>query len=153
MPDYRSLERQFSEVLGIERRPVAIAFLDAPPAGVVPFEGAVPSGCTFWRLAGQGRAFYTVEKDHYNCPIGSYTHNVALPPERAAELTQTLSLMTDIGYIRMEEIPDVFKLQKPPGVVSYAPLGETPVDPAVVIFIGRPGRIMLLMEAAGRGGQ
>ena len=152
MPDYRSLEKQFSEVLGMERRPVAISFVDAPPVGVAAFDGTVPSGCSFWRLAGQGRTFYTVEKDHYNCPIGSYTHNVALPPERAAELTQTLSLMADIGYIRMDEIPDVFKLQKPPAVVMYAPLGETPVDPGVVVFTGRPARIMLLVEAAGRAG-
>ncbi|HZT28593.1 MAG TPA: DUF169 domain-containing protein [Bryobacteraceae bacterium] len=152
MRDYGSLERQFMDVLGASRAPVAVAFRDAPPEGVSPFAGMVPSGCTFWRLAAGGRSFYTVQKDHYNCPIGSYTHNVALPPERAGELMRTLTLMSDVGYIRMEEIPGVFKLAAPPSVVVYAPLRDTPVDPDVVLFAGRPGRIMVLMEAAGRAG-
>ncbi len=152
MRDYGKLERQFADVLGSGRRPVAISFLDAAPDGLPAFEGTAPSGCSFWRLAGEGRRFYTRAKDHYNCPIGSYTHNVPLPPERAAELTQTLSLMGEIGYIRMDEIPDVFRLPASPDVVLYTPLGETPVDPSVVIFVGRPGRMMLLAEAAGRAG-
>jgi hypothetical protein len=24
--------------------------------------------------------FYTEAADHYNCPVGSYTHGIALPP-------------------------------------------------------------------------
>jgi len=36
--------------------------------------------------------------------------------------------------------------------VLYAPLGDTPVDPEVVLFAGRPGRIVLLQEAALRAG-
>jgi hypothetical protein len=42
MIDYTSIERQFSETLGLRRRPVAVAFLKAPPAGVAKFEGAMP---------------------------------------------------------------------------------------------------------------
>jgi uncharacterized protein (DUF169 family) len=152
MTDYRSTERQFSEALGLPRRPVAVAFLKAPPAGVERFEGTMPSGCSFWRLAADGRVFYTVAADHYNCPIGSYTHNIALPPDRAPELEQTLSLMGSLGYVKMEEVPGIPRLPEPPGAVVYAPLGETPVEPDVVIFAGRPARIMLLSEAALRAG-
>jgi uncharacterized protein (DUF169 family) len=36
--------------------------------------------------------------------------------------------------------------------VVYAPLGDSPVDPDVVLFMGRPGRLMLLQEAAQRAG-
>src|SRR5207302_901190 len=43
-------------------------------------------------------------------------------------------------------------LPEPPGVVIYAPLGDTPVEPDVVVFSGRPGRVMLLHEAALRAG-
>jgi uncharacterized protein (DUF169 family) len=111
-----------------------------------------PSGCAFWKLAADGRAFYTVPSDHYNCPIGSYTHNIALPPERASELEQTLGLMAKIGYVRMEEVPGIPRLQKSPAAIVYAPLGDTPVDPDVVLFSGRPGRLMLLQEAAIRAG-
>ena len=34
MTDYRSLEQQLSETLGLERRPVAVIFQEIPPAGV-----------------------------------------------------------------------------------------------------------------------
>src|SRR5438034_6177655 len=146
------MERQLSEMLGLQRRPVAVAFRITPPTGVTKFAGTEPSSCSFWRIAAGGRTFYTVPSDHYNCPIGSYTHNIALPPERAPELDQTLSLMTQIGYIKMEEVPGIPRLPKPPGVVVYAPLGDAPVDPDVVLFAGRPGRVMLLQEAALRAG-
>ena len=79
--DYRRLERQLSSDIGLTRRPVAVAFRDAPPPGVPPFKGTVPSGCSFWRLAAEGATFYTVPADHYNCPIGAYTHNIPLPPD------------------------------------------------------------------------
>jgi len=152
MPDYRRLEQRFTDALGLRRRPVAVTFRDAPPPGLPKFTGTEPSGCSFWRIAGSGRAFYTVPADHYNCAIGSHTHSLPLPPERAQELNQTLSFMTGIGYLRMEEVPTIPRLPATPRVVIYAPLAETPVDPDVVLFAGRPGRIMLLQEAAARAG-
>ena len=145
------MEEKIAAALAAGRRPVAIAFLDEPPAGVAPFEGSEPSSCSFWRLAAQGRTFYTVASDHWNCPVGAYTTNT-LVPERMPELEQTLGLMSGIGYIRMEEIPGVFHLQRTPQVVVYAPLGETPVPPAAVLASGKPGRVMLLAEAATRAG-
>jgi uncharacterized protein (DUF169 family) len=153
MEDYRGIEKSLSESLGLQRRPVAVKFLDAPPAGVAKFNGTEPSGCSFWRLAAEGRTFYTVPSDHYNCPIGSYTHNIPLPADRAQELEQTLSLMAGIGYIKMEEVPGIPRLPKTPGVVVYAPLGDTPVEPDVVLFAGPAGPVMLLQEAALRAGR
>ncbi len=152
MPDYHRFEQRFTDALGLLRRPVAVAFRDAPPPGLPKFTGTEPSGCSFWRIAGSGRAFYTVPADHYNCAIGSHTHSLPLPPERAQELDQTLAFMTGIGYLRMEEVPTIPRLPATPRVVIYAPLAETPVDPDVVLFAGRPGRIMLLQEAAARAG-
>jgi len=149
MPDYRAIEKKIQQVLGSSRRPVAVAFLEEPPEGVDRFTGSQPSSCSFWRMAAGGRSFYTVPTDHFHCPVGSYTHNT-LTPERMPELQQTLTLMSDIGYIRMEEIPGVFQLDRAPGVVLYAPLGETPVAPSVVLAAGKPGRIMVLAEAANR---
>jgi uncharacterized protein (DUF169 family) len=146
--DYRDLEQRLSSEIGLTRRPVAIAFVDAPPEGVSKFTGSVPSGCTFWRLASDGRVFFTVPSDHYNCPIGSYTHNIPLPSERANELGQTLGFMADIGYVRMDEVPAIPVLPKTPSIVVYAPLGDTPVDPDVVMFMGSAARLMLLHEAA-----
>jgi uncharacterized protein (DUF169 family) len=152
MPDYRELERKLSEAVGLERRPVAVRFLDQPPQAVGRFEGNVPSGCTFWRLASEGRSFYTVPSDHYNCPIGSHTHNIRLPKDRAEELQQTLSLMADIGYIRMEEVAQIPQLRRTPEAVLYTPLADTSEEPDVVVFAGRPKSLMLLQEAAVRAG-
>jgi uncharacterized protein (DUF169 family) len=151
--DYLGMERRFSNSLKLEKRPVAVKFQDATPAGVAKFGGTEPSGCSFWRLASAGKTFYTVPSDHYNCPIGSHTHNIPLPPERAKELDQTLSLMIGAGYIKMEEVPGIPQLSKTPGVVVFAPLGDTPVDPDVVLFVGQPASIMLLQEAALRAGR
>jgi len=151
MSDYRAIEEKIQGMLGSTRRPIAITFLDAPPEGVAKFGGSEPSTCSFWRIAASGRTFYTVASDHLNCPVGGYTHNT-LPPGRMPELQQTLSLMSDIGYIRMEEIPGVFHLATAPQVVLYAPLGDTPVPPSVVLVSGKPGRVMMLSEAANRAG-
>jgi len=150
MNDYGRIERDLMVQLSLKHRPVAVTSMKAPPADVEKFEGVQPSGCSFWRLASQGRRFYTVAADHYNCAIGSHTHNLPLPPERAHELTETLGFMTGIGYIRMEEIPSIPRLPRTPGVILYSPLARTPVDPDVVLFWGPPGRVMLLQEAAHR---
>jgi uncharacterized protein (DUF169 family) len=152
LPDYRNTEEQFRQALNFERRPVAISFRQSAPAGVAKFSGSEPSGCSFWRLAAAGRTFYTVPGDHYNCAIGSYTHNLALPDARTSELDQTLSFMTGIGYLKMEEVPAIPRLPRPPAVVIYAPLADAPLDPDVVLFAGRPGKLMLLQESAARVG-
>jgi uncharacterized protein (DUF169 family) len=148
--DYQAIERQLTEALGLARRPVAVAFRDEAPPGLARFSGVEPSGCSFWRLAAAGRAFYTLPADHENCAIGSHTHRIPLTAARQAELEQTLSFMTGLGYIRMEEVAGIPRLPRTPGVVIYAPLGVTPVDPDAVLFAGRPGRLMLLQEAAWR---
>ena len=152
MADYRTIEQVFADHLRTERRPISVLFRDTPPEGVPRFEGSVPSGCSFWRIAAEGRSFYTVPSDHFNCPIGSYTHNIALPDDRAKDLEQTLGLMVQIGYVRMEEVPGIPRLPKTPGAVVYAPLGDSTLDPDVVLFAGRPGAIMLLQEAVQRAG-
>jgi uncharacterized protein (DUF169 family) len=150
MTDFAALEQQLTSTLALTRRPVAIAFRETPPAGVPKLEGSQPSGCSFWRLAAAGQSFYTVPSDHYNCPVGSYTHNIPLPKEREAELMQTLSLMVNVGYLRMEEVPGIPRLAATPAVTIYAPLATTPVDPDAVLLAGTPSRLMLLHEAATR---
>lgn len=154
MPDYRALESQFTKALSLRTRPVAVKLQFTPKlvADVKKFTGTMPSGCSFWRLAAEGRTFYTVPADHHNCPIGSYTHNIALPAERAQELEQALGLMVQIGYIKMEEVPGIPRLPQQPAAILYAPLADTPVEPDVVIFSGPAGKIMMLQEAAIRAG-
>jgi uncharacterized protein (DUF169 family) len=150
MTRYSSLESRLTENLGLTRRPVAVSTSQQP--GIPQFSGSVPAGCSFWRLAAEGRSFYTEAGDHYNCAIGCYTHNIPLPPERAAELPATIDFMTSVGYIRPEDIPGVACLKNLPGYVSYMPLSEASFTPEVVILVGKPGKLMLLLEAAARAG-
>src|SRR4029450_5755199 len=107
MTDYRGIEQRLSEVLGLSRRPVAVAFGETPPVGVSKFTGTEPSGCSFWRVAAGGRTFYTVPSDHYNCAIGSHTHNIPLPPERAKEPDETLSFTTGAAHVTLEKVPRI----------------------------------------------
>jgi len=149
--NYSALEEKIQQMLHSRQRPVAIAFTTTVPEGVAKFEGSEPSSCSYWKLAAAGRTFYTVAADHQNCPIGGYTHNV-LQPETMPQLNDTLNLMSQIGYIRMEEIPGVFQLKESPRAVVYSPLGDAPMTPSVVLASGLPGRVMMLAEAAGRAG-
>jgi uncharacterized protein (DUF169 family) len=150
MHDFAALEQHLRSTLSLTRRPVAIAFRESPPAGVEKLSGTQPSGCSFWRLAAAGKSFYTVPSDHYNCPVGSYTHNIPLPKEREPELMNTLSLMVNVGYLKMEEVPGIPRLAATPGVAIYAPLAMTPVEPDAVLVSGTPARLMLLHEAVTR---
>jgi uncharacterized protein (DUF169 family) len=148
--DFAALEEHLTRSLSLTRRPVAIAFRETPPAGVAKLSGTQPSGCSFWRLAAAGQSFYTVPSDHYNCPVGSYTHNIPLPKEREPELKTTLSLMVNVGYLKMEEVPGIPRLAATPAVAIYAPLAQSPVEPDAVLVSGTPARLMLLHEAATR---
>jgi uncharacterized protein (DUF169 family) len=146
------LEQKIAFAVKTERRPVAVAFLEAPPANVSRFRGSEPSSCSFWRLAASGKTFYTVAENHFNCAIGAYTHNIPLSTEREKETEQTLKMMFDLGYVKPEEVPQIPRLQKTPKVIVYSPLGDAPVAPDVVLFACKPAAAMLLNEAAARAG-
>jgi len=150
--NWREVEGKIAAAVKLARRPVAVAFLEAAPAGVKKFEGTEPSGCSFWRLAANGGVFYTLPEGHFNCAVGAYTHNITLSPEREKETEQTLKMMFDLGYVKPEEVPQIPRLPKAPVAIVYAPLGEMPVAPDVVLFACKPSGAMLLNEAANRAG-
>jgi uncharacterized protein (DUF169 family) len=151
--NWSDLERRFRAGVKLARRPVSVSFLDSVPTNLARFSGTEPSGCSFWRLAAaDGGVFYTLPENHFNCAVGAYTHNIALSPEREKETEQTLKMMFDLGYVKPEEVPQIPRLAKAPVAIVYAPLGESPVDPDVVLFACKPSAAMLLNEAAGRAG-
>jgi uncharacterized protein (DUF169 family) len=152
MPDYQALENRFQQILDLKRRPVAVAFPAEVPEGAEQFSGSEPAGCSFWRLAAEGRTLVTLPSDHYNCPVGSYTHNIPLPENRAHELPAVLGTMTSLGYLKMEEVPGIPVLPETPKNIVFAPLGDTPVDPDVVLIVLSAAKLMLLEEAAIRAG-
>jgi uncharacterized protein (DUF169 family) len=150
--NWNELEQRVGTSVKLPRRPVAVSFLDAVPAKVPKFSGIEPSGCSFWRLAADGQVFYTMPENHFNCAVGAYTHNVRLSPEREKETEQTLKMMFDLGYLNPEEVPQIPRLPKAPAAILYAPLGESPIAPDVVLFACQPAAAMLLNEAANRAG-
>jgi len=150
--NWKQLEEKIGSAVKPSRRPVAVSFLDAAPTNVKRFDGTEPSSCSFWRLAANGAVFYTVPENHFNCAVGAYTHNITLSPEREKETDQTLKMMFDLGYVKPEELPQIPRLAKAPAAIVYAPLGDAPVAPDVVLFACKPSGAMLLSEAANRAG-
>jgi uncharacterized protein (DUF169 family) len=150
--NWKELEQQVTQVIKAGRRAVAVTFLDAAPSNVSKFDGTEPSGCSFWRLAAEGRTFYTVPENHFNCAVGAYTHNIALSPAREQETEQTLKMMFDLGYVRPEEVPQIPRLAKGPKAILYSPLGDATAAPDVVLLACKPAGAMLLQEAANRAG-
>ena len=150
--DYKAIGKRISAAVILPRPPVAVSFLDAIPANVEKFEGTEPSGCSYWRLAAEGKTFYTLPDNHFNCAVGAYTHNIALSPEREKETQQTLKMMFELNYVRPEEIATIPRLSKAPVAIVYSPLVSAPLAPDVALFSCRPSVAMLLNEAANRAG-
>ena len=138
--------------VGLDKAPVAVAFLAQPPQGLPRLEHPEAASCSYWRTASEGRAFYTTAADHASCPIGAFTHGVALSPEAGRELETMLGSMIELKYIRSEEIPAFPHRTEPLQVAAYAPLDRATFEPDLVVFRGTVRQIMLLTEAARAAG-
>src|SRR5687767_7068029 len=130
---------RFKEILQLAREPIAIGFLDSEPEGVERWgKGDVPAGCSFWQKAMDGQSFYTVPANHFNCAVGSYTHKIDLPEDRAHELTDTLTFMAENNYVAMSEVPGIPTLEKTPAAIAYAPIDSATFKPDVILFAVNP---------------
>lgn len=147
----RQMEDRLMRALRLSRRPVAITLLPSAPDGVAPVHGSVPAGCSFWRMAAEGRTFWTSPSDHRHCALGAFTHGLARLAGRDVDEEIPSSLLLCAGHLppRSAAIP---RAPSEPGGVLYAPLGMSPVSPDVVVVSGRYGDIALLREAALRVG-
>jgi uncharacterized protein (DUF169 family) len=132
----------------LQRLPVAVAFLAAPPAGVPRIDRSAAAGCGYWKHASDGHMFYTTPADHQNCPVGAYTHGVPLPPGKAEELQALMGTMIQLQYLRSDEVAGIPHREEPLQVAAYAPLDRATFTPDIVIFRGNARQIMLLSEAA-----
>ena len=138
--------------LGLAASPVAIAFVDAPPAGVAHVAQVEPAGCGYWRRAAAGEVFYTVADDHKRCPVGAHTHHVTLSPSEKDELMALVGTMVGLEYLKMEDVAQIPTRTTPLAVAVYAPLAEAPLPPDVVLVRGNPRQLMWLAEAAQAAG-
>lgn len=141
-----------NELLRLKRPAVAVRFQPAAPAGISRIEKTAASGCSYWKLAAEGRTFFTEAADHFGCPIGSHTHGIELPEDQATELEDLVSTMVGLQYITLEEVSDLPQLEKTFGVAVYAPLTDADFDPDVILVTGNARQLMLLAEAAQAAG-
>jgi uncharacterized protein (DUF169 family) len=138
--------------LRLNRSPVAVGFLAVPPPGLPRVERPLPAGCSYWKEASEGHAFYTTPEDHENCPVGAFTHGVTLSSDKAAELQSLVGTMIQLQYLRSEDVSGIPHRVARMQVAAYAPLADAAFDPDLVIFRGNARQIMLLSEAARAAG-
>jgi uncharacterized protein (DUF169 family) len=142
------IQESLQQLLGSTALPVAVSFRDTPPAGIDRIDSAAPAGCAYWRLAAEGKVFYTIGEDHLNCPIGAYTHGAQLTADAQSQLAGTIDLMVRLEYLRMEEVPRIPKRTQPLRYVVYAPLAKVQSVPDAILLRGNARQIMLIIEAA-----
>jgi uncharacterized protein (DUF169 family) len=138
--------------LKLDLPPVAVGFLAAAPADLRRIARPMPAGCSYWKHASEGHAFYTTPEDHENCAVGAFTHGVTLAPDKVRELESLVGTMIQLQYLRSEEVAGIPHRQAPMQTVAYAPLGQASFEPDVVVFRGNARQIMLISEAARAAG-
>lgn len=145
--DLAALATTLRESLDLLEPPIGVAFADALPAGVTPFQGRVAAGCRFWQEA-TTRVFATSGADHDLCAIGTYTHNLAVTPAHESERAEALKVFADLGYVRAEDLPLIPVLKRRARHVVYGPLADLPLAPDVVLLFVRPDQTLILSEAS-----
>jgi uncharacterized protein (DUF169 family) len=141
------------EILGLRRGPIKVGFLEAPPPSLARWSGGpVAAGCVFWDRAMDGKSFYTLPSDHWNCAVGSHTHKIGLPADRANELPATIGFMVETRYLDPAEVPGIPTLDRAPAAVAYAPATSEAFKADAVLLAVTPAQSTLVFEAALKAG-
>ena len=152
MPDYSALENQFQKILDLKQRPVAIAFRDGSAARDGEVLRLRTRRMQLLATGGGGPGFLHRAVGSLQLPdrILHAQYSVARESRKGPALV--LETMINLGYLKMEEVPGIPVLPETPKNIVFAPLGDTPVDPDVVLFVAAASKLMLLEEAAIRAG-
>ena len=153
--DWKGLATELKELLSLETAPLAMAFLDAVPAGMPVYEGAMPAptpdgrtgkvaaGCVFWVKAAD-RTFATLPADHGNCSVGIMTHGLKTMHEVAGNADVAALLAS--GWVTMEMVPQIPVVQQKPQCITYGPLQDARYDPDVVLLRLNPKQVMIMHD-------
>ena len=157
--DRAAMAAELKARLNLSAPPVGIAFREeAQTPGVAPIDaarpeptedgrtGAVAAPCVFWMLAAE-RVFSTVEADHGNCSVGSYTHGFKRLDEIAAK--DDIAALVGSGWVGEADFPKVPAVRDKPGTIIYGPLENFPVEPDIVFLRLNAKQAMLLDDALG----
>jgi uncharacterized protein (DUF169 family) len=155
---WNELADRLVSALHLSTPPVAIAFSDAPPGGLAPFDapmsepsadgrrGRVSASCVFW-VHGAEDTFVTAPEDHGNCSVGRVTHGLATPGEVAGN--DDVATLVGSGWVGAEDLARLPSVSGNPRAISYAPLAEVPaaVDPDVVLLRLNGRQMMVVSDA------
>jgi uncharacterized protein (DUF169 family) len=136
-----------TQSLALSQPPIAVCLRNELPAGVELWSGAAPAGCRFWQEAAT-RVFATAARDHANCAIGQYTHNLNMTPASEKDLGDALRIFDSLSYVRQQDIASIPVLQSRPKYVVYGPLASAPAAPDVVLLFVRADQTLILSEAS-----
>src|SRR5215470_14142203 len=134
-------------LLKLQWKPVAISFMPSPPSLLPRIDHRLPAGCAYWKYASEGHSFYTTPEDHFNCPVGAFTHGVTLPDSQKSELEGLIGTMIKLEYLQGEEVAAIPHRTEPLKIAAYAPLDHATFTPDIVIIRGNVRQLMLLSEA------
>jgi len=140
------------QALNLQWKPVAIGFAQTPPALLPRVDHRLPAGCAYWKYAAEGHSFYTTPEDHFNCPVGAFTHGVTLPDAQKTELEGLIGTMIKLEYLQGDEVAGIPHRHEPLKIAIYAPLEAATFAPDVVIIRGNVRQMMLVSEAARSAG-
>lgn len=110
------------------------------------------SSCAYWRLASEGRSFYTDASDQVTCPVGGHTHGVALTDGAKRELGELVEYMIGLDYLGREEVASIPRREREFRYAAYTPLNGSTGSVDVILVRGAAKELMLLCEAARRAG-
>lgn len=147
MTDYAAVSRQLQDALHLSLAPIAIRFADDVPRGVPAFADTVAAGCVFWERAAC-ETFATAANDHALCAIGIHTHHLRGAPEGyEGELKTVLKVMSDVSYVRDEDVARIPVLDREVTHVIYGPLAEATEAPDVVMLFADSRDGLVVTEA------
>jgi len=118
--EYQAIGSELMQLLRLENPPVAISFVDAPPRGAKKNKESVSAGCVFW-IRGFKDTFYTDQRDHANCNIGSFTHGFLAPEKVSLDACVDIALFDKTGYFPASEFGGVPRMSEAPNFVAYGP--------------------------------
>lgn len=139
---------RLSSLLSLDRPPVAVSFVNEPPAGLDVTTRAVPSSCSFW-TEGERGLFYAPAEAHHNCPVGAMVMGFELPDSVQQTLGGLVQSMCDLNYLAADEAANIPSMQHSSAGIVYGPLAEFPLEPDGVLVWLTPSQTMLFNEATG----
>lgn len=146
--DTNQLATRLTSALSLDTPPVAVTFVEQPPADIPTTQAVVPSSCAFWRKAEEG-TFYAPAAAHFNCPIGTMVMGFDMPQDVSDELGELMTKMCDCAYIDPAEASSIPTVPGQHSGIVYGPLAGHPTTPTVVLVWAAPRQAMLANEAVG----